>query len=169
MLSAPRRDSMKPRGADGVSQTLMVDGNVGSRARSVARILAGSIVEVRVRRLANVGDVAALHAQVVAAIRRAGPRPVICADHRLASPLSREVADAWSRVMRQNNASGVRGGLLLDPSNVMYNLQIERVVRCAGNPGRRLFVDIDLLRDWIGGPLSESERKALDGLFADRA
>ena len=63
----------------------------------------------------------------------------------------------------------MRGGLLLDPSNAMYNLQIERVVRCAGNPGRRLFVDIDLLRDWIGGPVSESERKALDGLFADRA
>ena len=146
----------------------MVGGNVDGRARSNARILAGSIVEVRVRRLANMGDVAALHAQVVEALRRAGPRPVICADHRLASPLSRDVADAWSRVMRQNNASGVRGGLLLDPSNAMYNLQIERVVRCAGNPSRRLFVDIDILRDWIGGPLSESERKALDGLFSDR-
>jgi hypothetical protein len=146
----------------------MVDGNVGSRARSVARILAGSIVEVCVRRLASVGDVAALHAQVVEALLRAGPRPVICADHRHASPLSRDVADAWSRVMRENNASGVRGGILLDPSNTMYNLQIERVVGCAGNPARRLFTDIDLLRAWIGGTLSPSERKALDDLFTDR-
>jgi len=47
-------------------------------------------------------------------------------------------------------------------------LQIERVVRCAGNPERRLFVDIDVLRDWIGGPLSESEHKALDRLFSER-
>jgi hypothetical protein len=149
-------------------QTLMVDGNVGSRARSVARILTGSIVEVRVRRLANVADVAALHAQVVEAIGRAGPRPVVCADHRQASPLSRDVADAWSRVMRQNNVSGMREGLLLDPANAMYNLQIERVVRCAGNLSRRLFVDIDILREWIGGPLSESERKVLDDLFSSR-
>jgi hypothetical protein len=147
----------------------MVDGNVGSRARSAARVLAGSIVEVRVRRLANVGDVAALHGQVVAALRRAGPRPVICADHRLASPLSRDVADAWSRVMRQNNAAGLREGLLLDPSNAMYNLQIERVVRCAGNPARRLFVDADLLRDWIGWRLSASERKALADLLSNGA
>ena len=70
--------------------------------------------------------------------------------------------------MRQNNASGLRGGLLLDPSNAKDNLQIERVVRCAGNPARRLFADIDLLRDWIAGPLSEWERKALDDLFTDR-
>ncbi|MGO9837419.1 MAG: hypothetical protein ACLP1X_24785 [Polyangiaceae bacterium] len=151
-----------------MSQTLMVDGNVGSRARSVARMLAGSIVEIRVRRLASVGDIGALHAQVVEALRRAGPRPVICADHRLASPFSRDVADAWSRVMRENNASGVRGGILLDPSNTMYNLQIERVVRCAGNTARRLFTDIDLLRAWIGGTLNPSERKALDDLFTDR-
>jgi hypothetical protein len=157
-----------PTGGYLVLQTAIVEANVGCRVRSSARVLAGSIVEVRVGRLANVGDVAALHAQVVEALRRAGPRPVICADHRHASPLSREVADAWSRVIRQNNASGVRAGLLLGPSNAMYNLQIERVVRCAGNPARRLFADIDPLRDWIGGPLSEPERRALDDLFSDR-
>jgi hypothetical protein len=76
-------------------------------------------VEVHIRRLADVGDVAALHAQVQHAISRAGPGAVICADHRLASPLSREAADAWSRVMRQNNGSLALAGVLLDPTNMM--------------------------------------------------
>ena len=123
-------------------------------------------MEVHVRRLADLDDVAALKVQVAAAIRRAGPGAVICADHRFGSPLSSEVADAWSCVMRRNDGHVVRRGLLLEPSNAMYNLQLERVVRCAGNSSRRFFTGIDKLRDWVGEALSGSERGALGDLFA---
>lgn len=135
-------------------------------APSFARVRANRVVEVHVRRLATVADVESLHAQVAAAVRRAGPGTVICADHRFASPLSREVADAWSRNMRANNRTLLRGALLLDPANAMYNLQIERVVHCAGHPARRLFEDVKELRDWVSHALTEPERDALPGLFA---
>lgn len=129
-------------------------------------MLAGRVVEVRVRRLADRSEVEALNAEVYASIRRAGPGAVICADHRSVGPLSRQVADAWARGMRGANGGIVRGGLLLDPANTMYNLQVERVVRCAGNSARRLFMDIGALRDWVGEALTEPERKALGGLFS---
>jgi hypothetical protein len=133
---------------------------------SSARVRAGRIVEVRARRLANRGDVELLDAQVFDAIRSAGPGAVICADYRFVSPLSREVASGLSRGMRVANGGIVRGALLLDPANTMFNLQVERVVRCAGNPARRLFARLEELREWVGGALTESERHALRELFS---
>lgn len=72
----------------------------------------------------------------------------------------------WSRAMRRNNGSIGRSALLLDPANAMYNLQVERVVQCAGSPARRLFADIEELRDWVSDALAEPEREALRGLFS---
>jgi hypothetical protein len=141
-------------------------GVVGGRTQSFARVRAGRIVEINLRRLAVSADVEALRAQVSALIRQAGPGAVICADHRFASPLSAEIADGFSRAIRAGNGQIVRGGLLLEPTNAMYNLQVERVVHCAGNPALRLFTDIDELRDWVGEVLTETEREALRELFS---
>ena len=131
------------------------------KAASFARVRAGRIVEVRVGRLAHIADVESLNAAVFAAVYQVGPGAVICSDHRGAAPLTGEVANAWSRGMRRANASIARGALLLDPSNTMYNLQIERVVHCAGNEDRRLFRDADKLCDWLEGTLTEPEREAV--------
>ena len=154
-----------PFGGKTVAQPGLTDDDPRS-APYVARVRASRVVEVHVRRLASVSDVESLHGQVSAAVRRAGPRSVICADHRFASPLSREVADALSRNMRENNGTIVLGALLLDPANAMYNLQLERVVRCAANPARRLFVNVEELRDWVRDALTEPEREALRALFS---
>ena len=71
-----------------------------------------------------------------------GPRAVVCADHRAAYPLlSRDMADAWSRGMRGANRSVGRSAILLHPANETYNLQIERIVQCAGHERRRVFAD----------------------------
>jgi hypothetical protein len=68
--------------------------------------------------------------------------------------------------MRESNRGIVRSGLLIDPANTMFNLQVERVVRCALNPARRLFDNIDELRDWLGTALGESDRGALRHVFS---
>lgn len=148
-----------------MAQSWLTDGDARGRA-SFARVRAARIVEVHVRRLATLDDVESLHAQVSAAVRRAGPSAVICADHRFASPLSGEVADVWSRKMRGNNGGVVRSALLLDPANTMYNLQVERVVHCAGSSARRLFAQVEELRDWVSDALTEPEREALRALFS---
>jgi hypothetical protein len=126
-------------------------------------------VEVHVRRLADLCDIEALRSQVKEAVHLAGPGAVICADHRYASLLSWEAADGWSRAMRWSNSGVARSGLLLDPANATYNLQVERVVRCAGNPVVRLFEDLDDLRDWVSVVLTEAEREVLREVFSDSA
>ncbi|MDP9000103.1 MAG: hypothetical protein M3O46_08330 [Myxococcota bacterium] len=140
---------------------------VPRQAASFARVHVGRIVAVRIRRLADLGDVDAIHMDVLAAVQRAGPGAVICADQRLGSLLRRDVADAWSRAMRSTNSGISRSGVLIDPANTGFNLQAERVVHCAGNPNRRIFADAQELCKWVGDVLTEPERNALQDLFAD--
>lgn len=140
----------------------------GTAAGAFARVCADRVVEVHVERLATVADVASLHVQVANAIVRAGKDGVICADHRLASPLSSEVADAWSRAMRRRKPRPARAAILLAPSNTVYNLQIERVLQCGGVPAR-LFVDHDEFLGWVGDALTESERRLVRDLFLEES
>jgi hypothetical protein len=147
-------------------QTANAGGDVPTATPFFARLRGSRIVELQVRRLAEVGDVESLNAEVREALARAGPGAVICGDYRSAAPVSREVAHGWARAMRVNNREIVRSGLLLDPANTMFNLQIERVVRCSVNPARRVFDDMATLCDWLGVALSDSERQLLRGLFS---
>jgi hypothetical protein len=151
-----------------VGQSEILEINQGStRTHAFALSGIGRLVEVRIRRLADVADVESLNAGVFAAMHRAGREAVICADNRRASPLQRGIADAWSRGMRKANGSIARSAILVDPSNMMFNLQIERVVHCAGSPTRRLFADREELQNWLEGDLTEPERRALRRFLSD--
>lgn len=136
------------------------------RSPAFAGLLGKRLVEVSVQRLHDVAAVESLSARVYAAVRQAGPGAVICADFRAASPLPFDVASAWSRDMRRANHAIARSGILLDPSNVMFNLQLARVVQCAGHDSRRLFTDPRELCDWLGVLLTEDERASLRSLIA---
>jgi len=149
-------------------QSLMAgEGVCTLREPSSARGRVGRVVEVCVRRLGDLSDVQSLNSRVFGAVQHAGPGAVICADFRRASPISREVADAWSRAMREANRALARSALLIDPANVTFNLQVERVVRCAGNPDRRLFTELAELRTWMECGLTEREREAVRAFFSD--
>jgi hypothetical protein len=133
---------------------------------SYARVRGGRLVEVRVRRLGSVAAVDSLSAGVLAAIRRVDCGAVLWGDCRRASPISAQVAGAWSRDMRHANRCIARSGILLDPANEMFNLQVVRVVQCAGNPSRRLFTDPRELLAWLHDCLPGDERDLLGGLIA---
>jgi hypothetical protein len=137
-----------------------------ARSGSFARVRVGRLVEVRLGRLASLADLESLNAAVVAAVRSAGPGVVLCADHRSASLLPSDVADPWARAMRAVNRSLSRGAILLNPANTTFNLQIQRVVQCAGSDARRVFVDRQELQDWLDSRLSDAERIAMR-LFLD--
>ena len=132
-----------------------------TRADSVECVRVGRLVDVRVGRLASLPDVESLNAAVSGAVGGVGPGAVICADYRKTKPFTADVAGAWSQAMRRTNESIVRSAVLLDPSNTMFNLQVERVVHCAANEHRRLFKDANELRCWLEGILTQAEREAL--------
>jgi hypothetical protein len=136
-------------------------GNRPATSAFSARVRVGRLVEMRVGRLVSLADIEALKASAAAAMRLAGPAFVVCADHRFASPMSSDLADPWSRAMRGVNRSLGRSAILVHPANTTFNLQIQRVVQCAGSDDRRVFTDRKELLEWLDGRLNDAERVAL--------
>jgi len=134
---------------------------------NICRVRAGRVVEVHIGRLGDVDALQSLATDVLAAIDRSPSLAVVCTDCRSACPVGREVAHAWSCAMRRVNRRIARSAFLLDPDNTMFNLQFERIVRCAINPERRCFTQVQSMIDWIGVALTEPERQALRPLFWD--
>jgi hypothetical protein len=137
-----------------------------SRESAFDAVCVGRLVNVRIARLTSLADVESLGVAVFSAILRAGPDAVLCADVREVPPLTREVASAWSRGMRKTNGHFARAALLLEPSNTILNLQVERVVSCAGDETRRLFTEPMELREWLRVALTNTECDALGALCA---
>jgi len=138
-----------------------------NRSVTFARSRVGRVVEIRVWGVPNLVEIQALRASVDAAVYRAGDGAVICADYRRASPLSRAVANALARAMRTSIQAIARSAALLEPANAMFNLQVERVVRCAGSPVHRLFADPEELTRWLDGDLRPPEREALRAFLSE--
>jgi hypothetical protein len=134
-----------------------------------AQVRVGRLIEVRAPSgLSSVGDVKAFTAGVLAAMRQTGGSVLVCADYRRGSPLMPDAAGPWSHAMREANAHLIRSAVLIDPANTMFNLQIGRVVRCAGPYGhRRIFTDVAEMRDWLDDAATEAERLAI-GAFLSR-
>ena len=94
------------------------------------------------------------------AIEQVGNKVVICSDWRLIDVFAPSVADAVLGMLRVTNHSVLRGAILLNAEKATFNLQVERVLRDAGNPGRKCFRDKDSLLHWLGESLEPDEIEA---------
>jgi hypothetical protein len=130
------------------------------------RCVTGRLIELRLFDVSLTDEVTAMNAALMSAAAPLGARAIILADCRQAGPFPHEVGDAWSRAMRRFNGNVVRSAILLEPSNETFNLQIARVVRCAGLPARRWFHDPDELRAFLADVLTECELARLDEVLA---
>jgi hypothetical protein len=141
--------------------------DASGRGSSFARVREGRIVEIRVLSLVDLDDLAAFCANTGSTIREAGPRAIVCADHRAATPLAGEIADEWSRRIRQGNPAHAKtSAVLLDPGNALYNLQVARVMQCAGKHVR-LFTDVGELTGWLAAVLTDGEAATVREIFRE--
>ena len=145
-----------PRAKGGIS---------GVRVPYAVRARVGRLLEVQVFDIALPEDVARLNEQLLAEAAKVSAPPILLADHRAAGPFPQEVGDAWSRAMRHFNATIERSAILLERDNETFNLQIARVVRCAGSPRRRCFFEPPELRAWLAEVATPAELSRLDALI----
>jgi hypothetical protein len=130
-----------------------------------AECVVGRLVEARLEYLTAPADVARFVVTMQAAFAKAGPGCVICADWRTANVLAPDVGDALIDLLRRGNRHFARSGLLLPAHSPTFVLQVERLLREAGNPERRAFTAPQQLLAWIGERLSPSElQRATDFL-----
>jgi len=136
--------------------------------RGFAQVRVGRLIEVRAPHgLTSLNDIRAFVGEVVQAARQTGGPALLCADYRQASPLMPQAAGPWAHAMRESNELLIRSAVLVDPANAMFNLQIERVVRCASDSGRRrIFAKVPELRAWMSGVATDSELAAIDAFLS---
>jgi hypothetical protein len=126
----------------------------------------GRLLEIRVLHLRHVDQLLRLSTTILNEARALPSRTIVFGDYRRTLPFSQDVADRWSRDMRGYNVGLALSAILLAPSNATFNLQIERVIRCAGNPWRRTFYDVRELRDWVATRATRDELAQLDELLS---
>jgi hypothetical protein len=120
------------------------------------------LIEARLLNLQDVLDVVRFEEAMGRAFARAGAYAVICADWRAAHILAPEVADRLIGLLRRANPRIRRAGILLAGGHAIFGLQVERVVREAGNPARKTFHSAKLLHDWLSEELQPVECSAMD-------
>jgi hypothetical protein len=130
------------------------------------RSCVGRLLEVYVRQLRGPDDLAELSRSIAGAAQGCASPCVIFGDHRRTRVIPPDVTDAWSRCMRTWKYNVAMSAILLDPENEPYNLQLERIVRCACNEARQVFYAPEDLREWIAPELTLKELTRLDELMA---
>jgi hypothetical protein len=94
-------------------------------------------------------------------------RPVVlCADLTEARTFAAGTAEQFVALMKSDNPKLERSALLLSEASATLVLQIERMVREAGSPARRVFLDRQELRGWLHLVLSQDEGVALEEFLA---
>jgi hypothetical protein len=152
----------RPSGGVGVRRPA-----TGERPAYTVRSTVGGLLEIRAWRVARAEDMLALDTDLRIAAPGLPLRTIVFADYRHTRPFAQEVADVWSRCMRDFNGRLSVSGILLDAKNETFNLQLERVVRCAGNASRRTFQDARELRDWLARDATGTELARLDELLRE--
>jgi hypothetical protein len=94
--------------------------------------------------------------------RSVGASCVICADWRSSNLLAPDVADRLVDLLRKGNPHFDRSGVLLPGENAVFTLQVERVIREAGNHSRRAFRHPLAMRAWLSEILAPAEIRRLD-------
>jgi hypothetical protein len=121
---------------------------VGDPQFHVARVV-GRLVEIRYEQLTSIETIAAASLACNKAAREIGTEPICCADFRPLRVLSPEVANALTDALRSNNAMTARTAALVN-GHVTFGMQMERVIREANNPARRVFREAEALLSWLG-------------------
>jgi hypothetical protein len=117
----------------------------------------GRLVQTRLTSLNDPLDMCQVQAALHSVLASVAERAVICTDWTKLDVLSPEIAKSVYEMLAVTNTKVLRGAILLHPEKATFNLQIERIIREAGNSSRRCFRRESKLLDWIAEVLTPEE------------
>ncbi len=120
-------------------------------------VVVGRLLEGRVHALTTLEDAKAYSAELLHRTLE-HPQPlVLCADHRRVGIYSQVVADELASLFGRMNTRLDRVTVLVARSNATLSLQLERIVREAKNPRRRVYYDVAPALEFLALSLGPSE------------
>ncbi len=94
-------------------------------------------------------------------------RPAIfCNDTRRVRVFPPDVSDRITAMLRSDNPRVERSAVVIGASSV-FGLQIERMFREAGNPGRRVFRSVATILAWLDETLTPAEGARMRSFLAE--
>lgn len=120
----------------------------------------GRLITIKITAPFGLEDLQSFVERVAAVLTVAPPLIVTCMDLRSSSILAPDIADGLISLMRKDNPRIERTALVMG-DNALVNLQVTRMIREAGNPGRRTFHDAEAAEAWLVEALSPTEQAAL--------
>jgi hypothetical protein len=128
----------------------------------------GRLLEVRAYLPIRVEEIPKL-VKTLAAIYERAPRLVVAIlDARAYGIEPPETVKFFVEAIKRDNPRIERSAFLIDQGQNLVGLQLDRVIREAGNPNRRLFRDVATATAFLSPSLNEEERARLDAFLALR-
>ena len=126
----------------------------------IARPSVGRLLEIRIASPFELSEFRALEENVTRLLSSSPVPWIACGDMRHAAVFTQDVVQGLIDLLRSDNPRLERSGLLVSTSAV-FSMQIERIIRAAGNPARRAFRDAKEGVAWLSEALNAEERAAL--------
>jgi len=134
-----------------------------------AEIRVGRLLEVRAVLPILLDEIPSLQASVRAIFEQAPRLVVAILDARNYGIEPPTAADLFLQQIKQDNPRIERSAFLIEPGQSLLGLQLDRVIREAGNPNRRLFRDAEAATAFLRPSLTPEESARLDAFLADNS
>jgi hypothetical protein len=134
--------------------------------RRVVQRLAGKLLGVRAGGLRTTGEWRELSTRLRAAADKTRGPVVVCADFLYLHALPEEAAEELLVSGLQFSPRLLRSALILPRDAHALRLQMERLLRVARSPVRRLCSDAAEAKAWLSSCLDGAEQRSLDEFFA---
>jgi hypothetical protein len=129
----------------------------------------GRLIELCVESPVSRQDTEGLGAELRRVLPAQPAKVVIAADMAMARTLPPAVVDDLIAIMRSDNPSIERSGLLVPDDAAVFGMQVERMIKDAGIASRRVFRDALLWQTWLAELLSPAEARRLHQFALERA
>ena len=116
----------------------------------------GRLLELRVSSPFSLEEMGPFQTKLMRLVSSAPGNSVACTDLRGARVMPDEVAARFVTIMKADNPRMERSGFLVSES-ALFSLQIERMLREAGNPMRRTFRESHEMVAWLSELLTAAE------------
>jgi hypothetical protein len=127
----------------------------------------GRLIEVVVESPTTSAEWKALPKQLSSIHSRISEKYMYCANISRAKLLQPEEAEPMKKIMYLDNPRLVRTAIYLGSNSAILMLQMERLIREAGNPARKAFRDPQKLISWMAEVTTPEEEQRIREIYSN--